>query len=431
MPLVAVLKSGRKGTRSPSPCEQELPLVDAQRLVDCKNGDGSREPGGRGAPGQRCESCPTSTSRESSQKIAQCERSAKPGDWSHRRGRAGIGGTLPRPRPLAPQQNRRSADGKLATPRPQDGAVQNAPVPEAALEPRTRLLLSQRPTLSVIVPLYNEEESVPVLVEEIRTALAASPAWELLLVDDGSRDRTAAVAAELCAADPRVRLLRMARNYGQTQAMQAGFDAAQGDVVVSLDGDLQNDPAEIPRLVAKLDEGFDLVAGYREDRQDDYWTRTFPSAVANRLIRFVTKVPIRDNGCSLKAYRRTTLDRMHLYSDLHRFLPALAAATAGARITELSVNHRARRFGSSKYGASRILKIMADLLTITMISWFRERPFQLFGGAAAVSAAIGIAFLLRSLGLAMSDSTTSRARGCSLRQGCSSSFWRASSGCSD
>jgi len=264
--------------------------------------------------------------------------------------------------------------------------------------------VQQRPTLSVIVPLYNEEESVPVLVGEVRAALADHPAWELLLIDDGSCDRTASVAASLSAADPRVRTLRLARNYGQTQAMQAGFDAARGDAIVSLDGDLQNDPAEIPRLVAKLEEGYDLVAGYRENRQDDYWTRTFPSAVANILIRLVTKVPIRDNGCSLKAYRRSTLDRMHLYSDLHRFLPALAAATAGARIAELSVNHRARRFGTSKYGASRILKILADLLTITMISWFRERPFRLFGGAALASGGLGSLFLLRWLTLVASGS---------------------------
>jgi len=264
--------------------------------------------------------------------------------------------------------------------------------------------MQQRPTLSVIVPLFNEEESLPVLVDEIRTALAGHGAWELLLVDDGSRDRTASIGAEIAAADPRVKLLQLARNYGQTQAMQAGFDAARGDVVVSLDGDLQNDPAEIPRLVAKLEEGYDLVAGYREQRQDDYWTRTFPSAVANALIRFVTKLPIRDNRCSLKAYRRSTLDRMQLSSDLHRFLPALAAARAGARITELAVNHRPRRFGTSKYSASRILKILVDLLTITMISWLRERPFQLFGGVALAWAAAGSLFLIRSVALAAAGS---------------------------
>jgi hypothetical protein len=172
------------------------------------------------------------------------------------------------------------------------------------------------------------------------------------------------------------------------------------------------------------------VAGYREHRQDDYWTRTFPSAVANLLIRFVTRIPIRDNGCSLKAYRRTTLERMHLYSDLHRFLPALAAATAGARIAQLSVNHRPRRFGSSKYGATRIFKILADLLTITMISWFRERPFRLFGGSALVATGIGVLFLLRSLLLTMSGSSVRRVRGSTPRSGSSSCCSRASSECS-
>ncbi|MCC6640818.1 MAG: glycosyltransferase family 2 protein [Deltaproteobacteria bacterium] len=261
-----------------------------------------------------------------------------------------------------------------------------------------------RTTLSVIVPLYDEEQSVCVLVDEIRSALRDHPAWELLLIDDGSRDRTAEIAARISAVDPRVRLLRMARNYGQTKAMQAGFDAARGDVVVSLDGDLQNDPAEIPRMVARLDEGYDLVAGYRRDRQDDFLTRRVPSWVANVLIRMVTRVPIRDNGCSLKAYRRSALERMHLYSDLHRFLPALAAATAGARIAELEVNHRPRRFGTSKYGASRILKILADLLTITMISWFRDRPFLLFGASAFVCTVMGALFVVRSLALATSGS---------------------------
>jgi glycosyltransferase involved in cell wall biosynthesis len=238
--------------------------------------------------------------------------------------------------------------------------------------------------LSVVVPVYNEEENIPPLVEAVRAALTDIPRWELLLVDDGSADRTLEVARAAAAADARVRIVPLARNYGQTQAMQAGFDEALGDVVVSLDGDLQNDPADIPRLLAKLDEGFDLVAGYRERRQDKFITRKLPSWVANRIIRAITRVDIRDNGCSLKAYRRWTLDRMNLYSDMHRFLPALAAATAGARIAEIPVRHHARRFGASKYGLSRIFKILTDLLTITLISWFRERPLQLFGlGALA------------------------------------------------
>ena len=247
------------------------------------------------------------------------------------------------------------------------------------------------PQLSVVVPLFNEEDNVRPLVQAVRGALAGHPAWEAVLVDDGSRDRTAEIAADLAAQDPRIRLVLLARNYGQTQAMQAGFDAANGDIVVSMDGDLQNDPADIPRLVAKLAEGYDLVAGYRVRRQDHLIRRKIPSWVANRLIRAITGVNIRDNGCSLKAYRRAALERMHLYSDMHRFLPALAAATAGARITEIPVQHHARRFGQSKYGLSRILKILADLLTIKMISSFRERPLVLFGTGALCALALGLA----------------------------------------
>lgn len=249
-----------------------------------------------------------------------------------------------------------------------------------------------RPALSVVVPLYNEEESVRPLVEAVREALGEAPPWELVLVDDGSRDRTAQLAAEAAQGDERIRLVRLARNYGQTQAMQAGFDAARGRIVVSMDGDLQNDPRDIPALVAKLEEGYDLVAGYRLRRQDKLLTRKLPSWVANRIIRAVTGVPIRDNGCSLKAYRRETLDRLHLYSDMHRFLPALAAATAAARIAELPVRHHPRRFGRSKYGLSRILKILADILTLTMISWFRERPIVLFGIGAAGAFTVAVGF---------------------------------------
>jgi glycosyltransferase involved in cell wall biosynthesis len=259
-------------------------------------------------------------------------------------------------------------------------------------------VLMSRPDLSVVVPLHNEEESVAPLVYAVQRALASHPSWELVLVDDGSWDRTAARAAAIAAESPRVVLVRLARNYGQTLAMQAGFDAARGSVVVSMDGDLQNDPEDIPRLVATLEQGYDLVAGYRERRQDKLLTRRVPSWVANRIIRSVTGVNIRDNGCSLKAYRRAALDRMHLYSDMHRFLPALAAATAGARITEIPVRHHARRFGRSKYGLSRILKILADLLTMLMIAWFRERPLALFGlGAAGALGLAGFFFVVSVL----------------------------------
>jgi glycosyltransferase involved in cell wall biosynthesis len=248
------------------------------------------------------------------------------------------------------------------------------------------------PALSVVVPLYNEEGNIDLLVSAVREALAAVESWELLLVDDGSTDGTAARALECCAADPRVRLLRLARNYGQTAAMQAGFDHARGAVVVSMDGDMQNDPADIPRLVARLEEGFDLVAGYRERRQDKFLTRKVPSWLANRLIRRVTGVPIRDNGCSLKAFRRNLLHRLHLYADLHRFIPAVAAATAGARITELPVRHHPRRYGRSKYGLSRTVKVLLDLLTIRMIQRVRERPLQLFGAGALGACVCGAVF---------------------------------------
>lgn len=245
--------------------------------------------------------------------------------------------------------------------------------------------------LSVVVPLYNERENVGPLVDAVRAALGDFR-WELVLVDDGSSDDTADVANDEASRDPRVRIVRLARNYGQTIAMQAGFDNACAEVVVSMDGDLQNDPDDIPRLVTKLEEGYDLVAGYRERRQDKLITRKVPSWVANRLIRRITGVPIRDNGCSLKAYRRALLDRMHLYSDMHRFIPAVAAATGGARIAEVAVRHHARRFGTSKYGLSRVFKVLVDLLTILMIRSFRERPLALFGLGAAGSTALALVF---------------------------------------
>jgi glycosyltransferase involved in cell wall biosynthesis len=249
------------------------------------------------------------------------------------------------------------------------------------------------PELSIVVPLYNEEESVAPLVEAVRDALAGQPSWELVLVDDGSRDSTAQVAGALAAADPRVVLLQLARNYGQTQAMQAGFDRANGRIVVSMDGDLQNDPRDIPLVVAKLEEGFDLVAGYRMRRQDKIVSRKIPSWVANRMIIWLTGVRIRDNGCSLKAYRRDLLDQLHLYSDMHRFLPALAAATANARIAEVPVRHHARRFGVSKYGLTRVAKLLADLLTIKMIASFRESPLAMFSLGALLSGLVATGFL--------------------------------------
>jgi len=250
---------------------------------------------------------------------------------------------------------------------------------------------SDTPALSVVAPLYNESQNVRPLVEWILQALETYPnTFEIILVDDGSRDGTWNEVRAV-AADPRVLGLRLGANVGQTAAMMAGFDNARGQVIVSLDGDLQNDPRDIPTLVSKLDEGYDLVCGWRQQRQDKLLLRKVPSWLANRLIRRLTGVPITDNGCSLKAYRRDLLNRISLYAEQHRFIPALSASV-GARITEMPVRHHARRFGESKYGISRTLKVLVDLITLKMITTFRSRPLLGFGLAAAVPVVVGLVF---------------------------------------
>ena len=233
--------------------------------------------------------------------------------------------------------------------------------------------------LSVVVPLYNEEESLPHLVEQLLAALRPSgERFELVLVNDGSSDRTAEVLERLSRDIPELVGVLLRKNYGQTAAMAAGFDVAQGEVIVSLDGDLQNDPADIPMLLAKLREGYDLVSGWRHQRQDAALQRKLPSKIANRLIGRVTGVRLHDYGCSLKAYKRDVLSDMRLYGELHRFLPALAFIE-GARITEVKVNHQARQFGSSKYGIDRTFRVLMDLLTVWFMKRFLTRPMYVFG----------------------------------------------------
>lgn len=250
----------------------------------------------------------------------------------------------------------------------------NLPSVSAAATPATV------PALSVVAPLYNESQNVRPLVEWILQALESySDPFEIILVDDGSRDDT--WNEVLAVADSRVHGLRLGRNVGQTAAMMAGFDHAQGAVIVSLDGDLQNDPRDIPALVSKLNEGYDLVCGWRHRRQDQLLLRKVPSWLANRLIRRLTGVPITDNGCSLKAYRRDLLNRISLYAEQHRFIPALSASV-GARIAEMPVRHHARKFGESKYGISRTVKVLVDLMTLKMITTFRSRPLVGFGVAS-------------------------------------------------
>ena len=233
--------------------------------------------------------------------------------------------------------------------------------------------------LSVVVPLFNEEESLPHLVEQLLQALRPSgERFELVLVNDGSSDRTAEVLEQISREVPELVAVLLRKNYGQTAAMAAGFDVAQGEVIVSLDGDLQNDPADIPMLLAKLRLGYDLVSGWRHQRQDAALQRKLPSRIANRLIGRVTGVKLHDYGCSLKAYRREVLSDMRLYGELHRFLPALAFIE-GARITEVKVNHRARQFGSSKYGIDRTFRVLMDLLTVWFMKRFLTRPMYVFG----------------------------------------------------
>ena len=244
--------------------------------------------------------------------------------------------------------------------------------------------------LSVVVPLYNEEESLPQLVEQLLAALRPLQLrFELVLVDDGSRDGTAKVLSQLAATVPELVAVLLRRNYGQTAAMAAGFDASGGAVIVTLDGDLQNDPADIPLLLAELEQGFDLVSGWRHQRQDAAMQRLLPSRIANSLIARVTGVRLHDYGCSLKAYRREVVSDLNLYGELHRFLPALAFIE-GARISEVKVNHHPRRYGESKYGLDRTFRVLMDLLTVWFMKRFLTRPMHVFGfgGLAAMGAGL-------------------------------------------
>ena len=255
------------------------------------------------------------------------------------------------------------------------------------------------PELSIVVPLYNEAESLPPLVEQLLAALRPlGRSFELVLVDDGSSDGTAAVLRQLAAQTPELVAVLLRRNYGQTPAMSAGFDASRGELIVTLDGDLQNDPADIPLLLERLEQGFDLVSGWRHQRQDPAVSRKLPSRVANRLIARVTGVRLHDYGCSLKAYRRELVEDMNLYGELHRFLPALAFIE-GARISEVKVNHRARSFGSSKYGIDRTFRVLMDLLTVWFMKRFLTRPMYVFGFGGLLSVALGLVLSFYLLGL--------------------------------
>lgn len=240
--------------------------------------------------------------------------------------------------------------------------------------------MAQWVQVSIVVPVFNEEDSLAVLHGEIDAALRemGDPSAEILLVDDCSTDASLLQMLELRRRDPRVRVIKFRKNFGQTAALAAGFEEARGEVVVTLDGDLQNDPADIPRLIQRLEEGHDIVAGWRRKRQDKFLLRRLPSIMANSLIAFVTGVRIHDTGCTLKAFRRDVVKGMAIYSEQHRFLPVLGKGS-GARITEMEVNHRPRRFGDSKYGIGRAASVFLDLLSIKLVTQFSQRPLQYFG----------------------------------------------------
>lgn len=245
--------------------------------------------------------------------------------------------------------------------------------------------------LSVVAPVFNEEESLGHLHGRISEALEGVDAEaEIILVNDGSTDRTEEVLEELAARDERVVAVHLRRNFGQSAAMAAGFDQARGEVVVAMDADLQNDPNDIPRLLEKLDEGYDVVSGWRKDRKDKWLTRRLPSNVANWFISTITGVHLHDYGCSLKAYRREVLQDIRLYGDMHRFIPALAH-WAGGSIAEIPVTHHARQFGTSKYGLGRIFRVVLDLITVKFLMSYSTKPIQVFGVPGLIAGVLGVA----------------------------------------
>lgn len=248
--------------------------------------------------------------------------------------------------------------------------------------------------ISIIVPLFNEEDNVSRLYHELNAVSDSSGLeCEFLFIDDGSTDNTVANLLNAAENDSRVSIIKFRRNFGQTAAMQAGFDYAKGDLVVTLDGDLQNDPAEIPRMIEKLDEGYDLVAGWRKNRKDKVISRKIPSMVANLIISRATNVELHDYGCTLKVLRRDVAKNIQLYGELHRFIPALAAEL-GVRIAEVPVNHRPRVSGKSKYGISRTFRVLLDLLTVKFFLGFSKRPLHMFGGLGIFSGGLGSLLLV-------------------------------------
>src|SRR5882672_3265943 len=264
---------------------------------------------------------------------------------------------------------------------------------------QTTVSVGARPELSVFLPAFNEEPNLRPLHAKLDQALKAlGRTAEIIYVDDGSTDGSLKVLRELAQNDSRVRVVALRRNYGQTAAMAAGIDAAAGEVLIPMDADMQNDPADIARLLAKLDEGYEVVSGWRKNRQDKLVTRKIPSKLANRLISWIGGVPLHDYGCSLKAYRRESIEDVRLYGEMHRFIP-IYASWAGARVAEIPVEHHARTMGKSKYGLSRTVKVVFDLITIKFLASYQTKPLYIFGTAGLLT--FVISFLCGLLALLM------------------------------
>jgi glycosyltransferase involved in cell wall biosynthesis len=261
---------------------------------------------------------------------------------------------------------------------------------ETLTTPARTTSADETPEISVFLPVYNEEPNLRPLHAKLDAALKAlGRSAEIVYVDDGSNDGSLTILRELAAMDSRVRVVALRRNYGQTAAMAAGIDAARGKVLIPMDADLQNDPADIQRLLDKLDEGYDVVSGWRKNRKDKMVTRKIPSMLANRLISWIGGVPLHDYGCSLKAYRRESLQDVRLYGEMHRFIP-IYASWAGARVTEIPVEHHARTMGKSKYGLSRTLKVVFDLMTIKFMASYQTKPIYVFGSFGMLAFAISL-----------------------------------------
>lgn len=248
--------------------------------------------------------------------------------------------------------------------------------------------------LSVVIPVYNEDENLPILHKALHEALSqVSLPWEIVYVDDGSTDNSVQVLESLANADPEhTQVVALRRNFGQTAAIAAGIDHARGDIIVLMDADMQNDPGDIPMMIEKMAEGYDVVSGWRVNRKDTFITRTLPSRIANGIISWVTGVKLHDYGCTLKAYRREVITGFRLYGEMHRFIPAYAGYV-GARIIEVPVNHNPRRFGRANYGLERIAKVILDLITVKFLISYGHKPNYLFGGPGMAMMALGSAML--------------------------------------